>query len=214
MAGLNIFLPSLVCCFPGTEISANKFESQNVNSSLTLKVAPNVCGKRRFLAFAICLVADLTHCSGFKKLELTCEYQLTVSSCSDGGGGYEKFKCLLYDGGSLESEWNCMGDHVLILFEEDMVKEDKNYDEATFEFYIRSYSYNGKGKKICLRDFKVKKCGVHIFYVGAKSCADGNVESSENSNLNEMSNDESDDSFYSADEALFEEANSDTQKRL
>ncbi|PPD77867.1 hypothetical protein GOBAR_DD25204 [Gossypium barbadense] len=191
-AGQNIFLPSLVCCFPGTEISANKFESQNVYSSLTLKIAPNVCGKRRFLAFAICLVADLTHCSGFGKLELTCEYQLTVSSCSDGVGGYEKFKSVLYDRGSLESEWNCMGDHVLILFQEDMVKEDKNYEEATFEFYIRSYSYNEEGEKICLHDFKVKKCGVHVFYVGAKSCADGNVESSENSNLNEMSNDESD----------------------
>ncbi|KAB2010807.1 hypothetical protein ES319_D10G268800v1 [Gossypium barbadense] len=213
-AGQNIFLPSLVCCFPGTEISANKFESQNVYSSLTLKIAPNVCGKRRFLAFAICLVADLTHCSGFGKLELTCEYQLTVSSCSDGVGGYEKFKSVLYDRGSLESEWNCMGDHVLILFQEDMVKEDKNYEEATFEFYIRSYSYNEEGEKICLHDFKVKKCGVHVFYVGAKSCADGNVESSENSNLNEMSNDESDGSFYSAEEAFFEEANSDTQKRL
>ncbi|XP_052478530.1 disease resistance protein RPV1 [Gossypium raimondii] len=213
-AGQNIFLPSLVCCFPGTEISANKFESQNVYSSLTLKIAPNVCGKRRFLAFAICLVADLTHCSGFGKLELTCEYQLTVSSCSDGVGGYEKFKSVLYDRGSLESEWNCMGDHVLILFQEDMVKEDKNYEEATFEFYIRSYSYNEEGEKICLHDFKVKKCGVHVFYVGAKSCANGNVESSENSNLNEMSNDESDDSFYSAEEAFFEEANSDTQKRL
>ncbi|KAL1150640.1 hypothetical protein V6Z11_A10G276900, partial [Gossypium hirsutum] len=68
----NIFGPRRsVCCYPGTEISASKFESQNVYSSLTLKIAPNVCGKRRFLAFAICLVADLTHCSGFKELELT-----------------------------------------------------------------------------------------------------------------------------------------------
>ncbi|KAK8277658.1 hypothetical protein V6Z12_D10G285800 [Gossypium hirsutum] len=171
--GQNIFFPrASVCCFPGTEISANKFESQNVYSSLTLKIAPNVCGKRRFLAFAICLVADLTHCSGFKELELTCEYQLTVSSCSDGGGGYEKFKSVLYDGGSLKSEWNCMGDHVLILFQKDMIKEDKNYEEATFEFYIRSYSYNEEGEKICLHDFKVKKCGVHVFYVDAKSDAD------------------------------------------
>ncbi|PPD67784.1 hypothetical protein GOBAR_DD35339 [Gossypium barbadense] len=171
--GQNIFFPrASVCCFPGTEISANKFESQKVYSSLTLKIAPNVCGKRRFLAFAICLVADLTHCSGFKELELTCEYQLTVSSCSDGGGGYEKFKSVLYDGGSLKSEWNCMGDHVLILFQKDMIKEDKNYEEATFEFYIRSYSYNEEGEKICLHDFKVKKCGVHVFYVDAKSDAD------------------------------------------
>lgn len=78
----------------------------------------------------------------------------------------------------------------------------------------------------------MKKCGVHVFYVGAKSCADDNVESknfnlnemsndesdssvesSENSNLNEKSNDESDDGFYSAEDAIFEEANSDTQKR-
>ncbi|KHG02072.1 ATP synthase subunit alpha [Gossypium arboreum] len=167
----NIFGPRRsVCCYPGTEISASKFESQNVYSSLTLKIAPNVCGKRRFLAFAICLVADLTHCSGFKELELTCEYQLTVSSCSDGGGGYEKFKSV-YDGGSL-SEWKCMGDHVLILFQKDMVKEDKNYEEATFEFYIRRHSYNEEGEKICLHDFKVKKCGVHVIYVDAKSDTD------------------------------------------
>ncbi|KAG8480102.1 hypothetical protein CXB51_025355 [Gossypium anomalum] len=203
-----------VCCFPGTEISANKFESQNENSSLTLKIAPNVCGKRRFLSFAICLVADLTHCSGFNGLEFTCEYQLTVSSCSDGAGGYEKFKSVLYDGWIFKSKRKYLGDHVLILFKKDMVKEDKNYEEASFKFYIRSYSYNEDGKKICLHDFKVKKCGVHVFYVGAKSCADGNVESSENSKLNEMSNDESDDSFYSAEEAIFEEANSDTRKRL
>ncbi|KAG8480093.1 hypothetical protein CXB51_025362 [Gossypium anomalum] len=204
----------LVCCFPGTEISANKFESQNVNSSLTLKIAPNVCGKRRFLVFAIFLVADLTHFSGFENLEFTCECQLTVSSCSDGGGGYEKFKSVLYDSGSFEPEQKYMGDHVWILSSTDMVKEDKNYEEASFQFYIRGYRRNEEGEKTCLHDFKVKKCGVHVFHEGAKSCADGNVEPSENSNLNEMSNDESGDSFYSAEEAIFEEANSDTQKRL
>ncbi|KAH1045462.1 hypothetical protein J1N35_036246 [Gossypium stocksii] len=201
-----------VCCFPGTEISANKFESQNVNSSLTLKIAPNVCGKRRFLAFAICLVADLTHCTGFRKLEFTSEYQMTVSSCSDGGGDCGKLIVDLSDDGIFKSKHKYMGDHVLILFKNDMVKEAKNYEEASFKFYIRSYSYNEEGKKICLHDFKVKKCGVHVFYVGAKSCADGNVESSENSNLNEMSNDESDDSFYSAEEDIVEEANSDHTK--
>ncbi|KAB2063940.1 hypothetical protein ES319_A10G253400v1 [Gossypium barbadense] len=74
--------PRLICCFPGNKISADKFKCQRINSSLSLKIAPNRGSGSRFLVFAICLVADLTHCHRFKYLTCICEYHLTAA-----GGG-------------------------------------------------------------------------------------------------------------------------------
>ncbi|MBA0785655.1 hypothetical protein Gotri_025044, partial [Gossypium trilobum] len=74
--------PRLICCFPGNKISANIFKCQSMNSSLSLKIAPNGGSGSRILVFAICLVADPTHCLEFQLREFICEYQLTTA-----GGG-------------------------------------------------------------------------------------------------------------------------------
>lgn len=60
-----------------------------------------------------------------------------------------------------------MGDHVLILFSGDMVKKYKDYEEASFEFYIKYWDYSLE--EIEVNDIKVKKCDVHVFYVDVES---------------------------------------------
>ncbi|XP_052876456.1 disease resistance protein RPV1-like isoform X2 [Gossypium arboreum] len=165
--------PSLICCFPGNKISANKFECQSMNSSLSLKIAPNGGSGSRVLVFAICLVADLTHCLEFQLLECICEYQFTAAGGGNGGGGYEKLRSKISFLELLEPE-KCMGDHVFILSSIDMVKEDQNYEEASFEFYIRNWDEEEDDGE---EDYiKVKRCGVHVFYVDATEVA-GNKRS-------------------------------------
>ncbi|KAK8553049.1 hypothetical protein V6N13_055826 [Hibiscus sabdariffa] len=122
-----------------------------MNSSLNLKISLNSSSVSRSLVFAICLVADLTHCYP-RDLEFICEYQLRAIGGSD---GFEKFKseiCLF------KPEKKCIGDHVLILCVKDMVREDKNYEEASFEFYLKIHNFNEDKQE----DIKVEKCGVHI----------------------------------------------------
>ncbi|KAK8508373.1 hypothetical protein V6N12_019552 [Hibiscus sabdariffa] len=121
-----------------------------MNSSLNLKISLNSSSVSRSLVFAICLVADLTHCYP-RDLEFICEYQLRAIGGSD---GFEKFKseiCLF------KPEKKCIGDHVLILCVKDMVREDKNYEEASFEFYLKIHNFNEDKQE----DIKVEKCGVH-----------------------------------------------------
>ncbi|XP_016670135.1 disease resistance protein RPV1 [Gossypium hirsutum] len=152
--------PRLICCFPGNKISADKFKCQSMNSSLSLKIAQNRGSGSRVLVFAICLVADLTHCHRFKYLHCYCEYQLTASDC-----GKEKFKSIipfLDDSASKK----CMGDHVFILSSKKMVKRDKNYEEASFEFAIIDFDYEK------LESIEVERSGVHVFYVDAESDTD------------------------------------------
>ncbi|KAK8662579.1 hypothetical protein V6N13_092149 [Hibiscus sabdariffa] len=145
----------VICCIPGNKISANRFKNRSVDSSLILKIVPNGCSGRRFLVFAICLVADLMHCQISGDLQFICEYQLTVA-----GGDDEKFRsewCYKLD---YMSKPEYMGDHKLILFSGDMIKEDKDYEEASFQFYIKNRYYSGEDN-----DIKVKKCGAHLSYV-------------------------------------------------
>ncbi|KAK8334391.1 hypothetical protein V6Z12_A10G268400 [Gossypium hirsutum] len=164
---------SLICCFPGNEISANKFKYRSLNSSLSLKIAPNGGGGSRFLVFAICLVADLTSFFEFRFIECICEYQITAAGGGNGGGGYEELISEINLLGLLKLERYFlgpelyMGDHVFILSCMDMVIEDKNYEEATFELYIRKWNFCRGGKYI-----KVERFGVHVFYVDANSDTD------------------------------------------
>ncbi|KHG17399.1 putative WRKY transcription factor 16 -like protein [Gossypium arboreum] len=202
-------IPSLICCFPGNKISTNKFKCQSMNSSLSLKIAPNGGSGSRFLVFAICLVADLDYCPAFEHFECFCEWQLTGS----GGGGHEKFRVPIHFSSLPEPE-KFMGDHVFILSGINMVVEDENYEEASFEFKIRYIIFDEEEDLLMFKRIEVERCGVHVFYVDAESNADSNVESSENPNLNEMSSDESNDRFYFAEDAIFEEVDGDTQPRL
>ncbi|KAK8334443.1 hypothetical protein V6Z12_A10G271200 [Gossypium hirsutum] len=151
----------LFCCFPGNKISANKFECQSMSSSLVLKIAPNESSGSRSLVFSICLVVDLTRCHHHESLKFICKYQLTTAS----GGGNEKFTSEWSSFIEDETEWKYMGDHVLILFREDMVKKDKDYEEASFEFYIENPKYNVEGEEIEEEYIKVEKCGVHVSYM-------------------------------------------------
>ncbi|KAL1150611.1 hypothetical protein V6Z11_A10G274300 [Gossypium hirsutum] len=173
--------PSLICYFPGNKISANKFKCQSMNSSLSLNIAQNGGSGRRFLVFAFCLVADLTHCHHFGGLEYICKYQLTAAGGGNGGGGYEKFRSEIIFLEDYVSE-KSMGCHVFILSSMDMVKEDKNYGEASFEFYIKSIlhdeeeDYEGEDYHVEYgfkeTYIKVERCGVHVFYVDANSDTD------------------------------------------
>ncbi|XP_017640370.1 disease resistance protein RPS4B-like [Gossypium arboreum] len=149
---------SLFCCFPGSEISASKFEYQRMNSSLKLKITPNEFSGSRVLSFAICLVVDLTHCHKYNRdLRGICEYQLTAFD-----GCYEKFECEWGYKLDFELHRKYMGDHVLILFSDKLIKKDDDYVEASFEFYIKKCYYKGDAE---VDDIKVKKCGVHVYYV-------------------------------------------------
>ncbi|MBA0637011.1 hypothetical protein Godav_024527 [Gossypium davidsonii] len=156
------YLPyRLFCCFTGNKISTNMFEHQSTSSSLVLKIAPNGSSGSRFLVFSICLVADLTRCHHHEYLKFICEYQLTTAS----GGDYEKFTSQWSSCTDLETERKYMGDHVLILFSEDMVKKDEDYQGASFEFYIENPNYNVEGEEIEDEYIKVEKCGVHVSYM-------------------------------------------------
>ncbi|MFQ6654567.1 hypothetical protein Gotur_025492 [Gossypium turneri] len=150
---------SLICCFPGNKISANKFKCQSMNSSLSLKIVPNGGSGSRFLVFAICLVVDLNDCRQFRLIQCICECQITAAGGGNGGGGCEKLRSVI-SLIELPKPKKCMGDHVFILSSIDMVEEDQNYEEASFEFDIKIL---GKGGKY----IKVERCGVHVFYVDA-----------------------------------------------
>ncbi|KAB2010822.1 hypothetical protein ES319_D10G270100v1 [Gossypium barbadense] len=113
--------PSLICCFPGNKISTNKFKYQSMNSSLSLKIAPNGGGGSRFLVFVICLVVDLTHCRSITHVVFTCEYQLTATDGGNGGGGYEKLESEIYLS-SFSEPVKCQDYHVFILSATDMVE--------------------------------------------------------------------------------------------
>nr|KJB74228.1 hypothetical protein B456_011G280700 [Gossypium raimondii] len=157
--------PSLICCFPGNKISANMFKCQSMKSSLCLKIAPNGGSGSRFLVFAICLVADLTNCLEFQLRECICEYQLTTAGGGNGGGGCENFISEICFRSFCEPV-KYMDYHVFILSSIAMVIEDKNYEEASFKFYIKNFHFdedNDGGEKY----IKVERCGVHVFYVDA-----------------------------------------------
>ncbi|XP_039010010.1 disease resistance-like protein DSC1 isoform X1 [Hibiscus syriacus] len=200
-------VPSLICCFPGNKISSNKFEYQSLNSSINLEIAPN-SSRNRFLGFAVCLVADLTPCHDFFTLKYFCEYELTAA----GGCGYENFETGLYYLRESQPDRKCTGDHVLILSSIEMFMENKDFEEASFEFYIISYKFSAD-EETETNYIKVKKCGVHVFYVDAESdtySEDANteedvVESTESFDSDEMSNDESNRNLESQEDANVEE---------
>ncbi|KAL4296840.1 hypothetical protein GQ457_12G032630 [Hibiscus cannabinus] len=144
------------CCFPEKEISADVFEPRSNNCWLNLNMVPSSCGEKRFLAFAICLVAHLAPCHDVYNLEFYCDYLLTTAN-----GKEVKAECVFSDGYS-----KYKGNHVFILFCQDMIIMDNDYNEASFEFYITKCDIGDENK---YKYLKVKECGVHLFYVNAES---------------------------------------------
>ncbi|XP_022727683.1 disease resistance protein RPS4-like isoform X2 [Durio zibethinus] len=157
----------VVCCFPGSEISGS-FEYQSTNSSVIANLGPDRCG--RFFGFVLCMVVDLKR-SHKLCLDVDCEYQLKTKS-----GDYHNFKINwqwpMYDDESTPLEFS---KRVLILFDSEMLMEEKHYEEALFKFSIRD-----EYKKIPLDDIKVEKCGAHVFYVDGKRSNDYMIESGGN----------------------------------
>ncbi|TYI08184.1 hypothetical protein ES332_A10G280800v1, partial [Gossypium tomentosum] len=158
---------SLICCFPGNEILANNFKYRSLNSSLSLKIAPNGGSGSRFLVFAICLVANVAHRHYFLHPLFNCKYQLTAAGGGNGGGGCENFISKISFGSLFELD-TYMGNHVFILSSTDMVIEDKNYEEASFNFYIGHLDLNAAEGGF----MEVERCGVHVFYVDKESDTD------------------------------------------
>ncbi|KAK8508268.1 hypothetical protein V6N13_055712 [Hibiscus sabdariffa] len=153
---------SLFCCVPGNEVPANVFYG-SMNCSLNLKITQNGFSRNRFLAFAICLLPHFTNRGG---VLFMCKYQLTTSSgekftrefsFSEGQHKVRSYndEIVLTDG-----VHSYKGDHVLILFNQDMIIIDNDYEEASFEFYMGN---------IVSDEFRVEKCGVNIFYLDAES---------------------------------------------
>ncbi|KAK8508364.1 hypothetical protein V6N12_019543 [Hibiscus sabdariffa] len=163
------------CCFPGNKMSANRFEYWSMNSCLNFRISSSGSSVRRFLVFAICLVPNLTHFYVVNVIKLICKYQLAPDSGNDGGGGFEKFETEFYLYQSYKS------DHVWILCGKDMIREDNNYVEASFDFQIK----DGKGGNI-----EVKKCGVKVFYVDAENYTITDVMTCSKSNQNFDSEDD------------------------
>ncbi|KAK8978350.1 hypothetical protein V6N11_028353 [Hibiscus sabdariffa] len=144
-------LDSLLCCFPGNEVSANEFEHRSENSWLNLKISPIGSSRSKFLVFCIGLVADLTLAK--RNVAFFGKYQLTAASGEKLAG-----VCMVAE--TLHRANHGNGDHVFILFSKYMIRIDKDYEEASFEFNAE----NDDGE-----EFKLKKCGVHVFYVDAES---------------------------------------------
>ncbi|KAL4290775.1 hypothetical protein GQ457_14G025170 [Hibiscus cannabinus] len=101
---------------------------------------------------------------------------LNLSAYTDGGGRFEKFKSEFF---LIE---NYRGEHVWILCSNDMVREDKNYEEASFAFYMSYYGLK----------FEVEKCGVKVFYVDAESYTIIDAMRCDTSNQNVDSEDDGD----------------------
>ncbi|KHF97442.1 Protein SUPPRESSOR OF npr1-1, CONSTITUTIVE 1 [Gossypium arboreum] len=158
---------SLICCFPGNKISANKLKYRSLNSSLSSKISKNRGSRSRFLVFSICLVANLAFYRDVLRVRYICEYQLTAAGGGNGGSGCENFSSEISHFSLLELD-KYMDYHMFILSSIDMVIEDKNYEEASFKFYIRLSDLGIGGKEY----IKVERCGVHVFYVDKKSDTD------------------------------------------
>ncbi|XVE78618.1 hypothetical protein DITRI_Ditri13aG0160700 [Diplodiscus trichospermus] len=140
---------SFTCCYPGNEMS-EKFEFQSTNSLITLKLCPDWCDNR-FLGFALCVVVDFNNKHEHKNVCINCFYNLTTKM----GDISSRRRCDLM---SYCEPMHLKRNHVFLLFNNYMFKEDKHYEEASFEFFAAECRNNE-------RCFSIKKCGVHVFYI-------------------------------------------------
>ncbi|KAK5795603.1 hypothetical protein PVK06_036874 [Gossypium arboreum] len=146
---------------------SNKLKYRSLNSSLSSKISKNGGSRSRFLVFSICLVANLAFYRDVLRVRYICEYQLTAAGGGNGGSGCENFRSEISHFSLLELD-KYMDYHMFILSSIDMVIEDKNYEEASFKFYIRLSDLGIGGKEY----IKVERCGVHVFYVDKKRDTD------------------------------------------
>ncbi|XP_022727906.1 inactive disease resistance protein RPS4-like [Durio zibethinus] len=149
----NEFVEAIVA---SSEIS-ERFKYQSTNSSKTVKLHPDWQGVRSW-GFVPCVVVDCDE-HDVEIIRIICKFRLKTK-----GGDYRHFKSIweYYRVDDQDPE-RFQSNHVFIWFDDNMLQEDENYEEASFKFYIEGHSNNGRFDR-----FKVKKCGVHIFYGNAE----------------------------------------------
>ncbi|XVE78604.1 hypothetical protein DITRI_Ditri13aG0159500 [Diplodiscus trichospermus] len=143
--------------FPSSEIS-KRFKYQRTKSAITAAKLNPDCQGVRSVGFIPCVVIDSDD-HDVELIWIVCRFKLKTK-----GGDYHHFQSTgEYYPIDDEDPQSFKSNHVFIWFDEDMLQEDKNYEEASFKFYIEGYSKNEE-----IDHIKVKKCGVHIFYADAK----------------------------------------------
>ncbi|XVE78600.1 hypothetical protein DITRI_Ditri13aG0159100 [Diplodiscus trichospermus] len=148
----------IVVTVASSEIS-ERFKYQSTNSAITaIKLNADWQGVRS-VGFIPCVVID---CNGHdvEIIRIVCRFKLKPK-----GGDYRHFESSggFYEIGD-EDRGGFKSNHVFIWFGNNMLQEDKNYEEASFKFYITCCFKIGWP---WIDLFKVKKCGVHIFYADA-----------------------------------------------
>ncbi|OMO69054.1 putative TMV resistance protein N [Corchorus olitorius] len=172
--------PRLIYCLPGYEIF-DKFENKSKNSSITVKLDSGT-SITRFLCFALCVILDYNHFDEFGACStyVYCEYQLK------GIYGFQNFRRAWRSGkwGKRECDFQVhpiriSNDHVFVMFSNDMVHKDMEYEEASFDFKVTCSCYDDDDGDDDDDDYddddvadvheerKVNECGVHVFYVDA-----------------------------------------------
>ncbi|XVE78602.1 hypothetical protein DITRI_Ditri13aG0159300 [Diplodiscus trichospermus] len=138
------------------EIS-KRFKYQSTNSAITaVKLNPDWQGVRS-VGFIPCIVLDFDDHDD-EAICIVSRFKLKTK-----GGDYHDFESsadiIIYES---DDDERLKSNHAFIWFSKNMLQEDKNYEEASFEFYIED-DFNHR-----LDHIKVKKCGVCIFYADAE----------------------------------------------
>ncbi|OMP08915.1 hypothetical protein COLO4_05996 [Corchorus olitorius] len=156
----NSYAHSVHCRFPGSVISDKFVNWRNLDSGPTRNRDFNVwvtlksgsvadTDSTRFLCFALCLVLHRKNKRGLSFF-INCDYQLN--------GTHGKYQNSRKNSFSIP-KFSSHGEHVHVLFREDMILRDKGYKEASFSFPFHTR-----------RDYiSVKNCGVHVLSVDAES---------------------------------------------
>ncbi|XVE78603.1 hypothetical protein DITRI_Ditri13aG0159400 [Diplodiscus trichospermus] len=149
----------IVVTVASSEIS-KRFKYQSVNSAITaVKLNADWQGVRS-VGFIPCVVIDCND-HDVEIIRIVCRFKLKPK-----GGDYRHFESSgeFYEIGD-QYPGSYKSNHIFIWFGYNMLQEDKNYEEASFKFYI-SCCFRIGWTWIDL--FEVKKCGVHIFYADAE----------------------------------------------
>lgn len=129
------------------------FKYQSTTSSITVKLYPGSQGVR-YVGFVPCVVIDCD-VHDIDITRIICRFKLKTT----GGDSHDFESIWEYYEIDDQEPVKFQSNHVFIWFNDDMLQKDENYEEASFEFYLRGWQF---------KQFKVKKCGVYIFYADSE----------------------------------------------
>ncbi|XVF81815.1 hypothetical protein PTKIN_Ptkin15bG0186300 [Pterospermum kingtungense] len=139
---------------PSSEIP-ERFKYQSTTSSITVKLYPDHPDQGvRYLGFVPCVVIDCD-VHDIEITRITCKFKLKAT----GGESHHSESVWEYYQIDDQEPEKFKSNHVFIWFNDHMLQKDENYEEASFEFYLRGWQFE---------QFKVKKCGVYIFYTDSE----------------------------------------------